>query len=203
MSFEISNQMSLQDGLNAYRIQEGVLDEFKKRGFELPSCPNWMTEQGPAPYQGTIPNDLTELDDNQLGRYMSLLSGWIEYVSTEVSLADLSRIAAKEQLEFTTSKIRLTYRLDEEGKKRTIQDINDLMRNDPRFVESNRASLHLEGYYTLIKNKLKAAEQNYKAISRRISQTIADSDRDNRNHSTSKFRTPTPGRPLVPGRGGL
>lgn len=201
MSFEVSNQMSLQDGLNAYRIQEGVLEQFKKRGFALPTCPNVMTDQGPAPYQGTIPDDLTELDDNQLGRYMSLLSGWIEYVSTEVSLADLSRISAKEQLEFTTSKIRLTYRLDEEAKKRTVQDINDLMRNDPRFVESNRAFLHLEGYYIQVKNKLKAAEQNYKAISRRISQTIADSERDNRQHSIGKHRTPTPGRPLVPGRG--
>ena len=203
MGFEVSNQMQLQDGLNAYRIQEGVLKAFQERGFKLPDHPQYMTEQGPAPYQGTIPDDLTVLDDNQLGRYMSLLSGWIEYVSTEVSLADLSRIAAKEQLEFTTSKIRLTYRMDEEGKKRTVQDINDLMRNDPRFVESNRAFLHLEGYYTLIKNKLKAAEQNYKAISRRISQTIADSDRDNRNHSAGKHRMPTPGRPLVPGRGGL
>jgi hypothetical protein len=203
MGFDVNNQMSLQDGLNAYRIQEGVLKAFQDRGFKLPDPPQYMTEQGPAPYQGTIPNDLTDLTDEQLGRYMSLLSGWIEYVSTEVSLADLSMISAKEQLEFTSAKIRLTYRLDEEGKKRTVQDIADLMRNDPRFVEANRAFLHLEGYHTLAKNKLKAAEQNYKAISRRISQTIADSERDTRNHGVSNRRVPTPGRPLVPGRGGL
>jgi hypothetical protein len=189
-TFSVENKVSLQEGLSAYQIQDGVLKELANRGIPIPPVPTYMTETGPSYYQGDIPPDLTELSDKQLGKLLGLLSIWIDYLSTQIELAKMSKNVAKEQLDLTASIVRLTYKEDEEGKRRIADERNDLVKRDPRFVEANRIHLHLDSYYELMKVRLSSAHQNYKAVSRRISQVLSDNDRAGRDASVQQFSSP-------------
>lgn len=199
MAFEIENQLPLDDGLNCYRIRDAVLEEYQKRGLPLPPAPirpgNVLNQ--PAPYQGEIPHDLTTLTDQELGQYMSLLSLWINYVGIQMAMARMERTIAKHQLEFTEATIRLSYRLDEHGKKRTGPERDDMVHCDRRYVEANRTFVFLEAFASLVEVVYKSAEQNFNAVSRRITQRGQDTDRGGRGNTV--HNTPNGG-PLLPGR---
>lgn len=198
MTFEIENQLPLDDGLNAYRIRDSALSEFQKRGFSMPSAPIMeRANSSPALYQGEIPNDLTVLTDQELGHYMSLLSLWINYVGIQMALARMEKTIAKHQLEFTEATIRLSYKRDDEGKKRTSQEREDMMRCDRRFIEANRTFVYLEAFAALIEVVYKSAEQNFNAVSRRITQRGQDQDRGHRGHNVGNVQN---GTPLIPRR---
>ena len=152
-------------------------------------------------YHGQIPEDLSVLTDNQLAQYMSLLSLWLEDVGAQQTLADIAHKKAVRQLEFTEATIRLTYKVDEEGKKRTVQERDDCVKRDRRFVKVNSVAGYTEAYLALITNSYRAAQQNYKVISRRITQRGQEVERGNRNSSIagggSNYQ---PGTPMFPGR---
>lgn len=193
MAFEIENTLPLDDGMNAYRIRDAALLEFQKRGFPMPVAPVFQQGSTVTPYQGEIPNDLTVLSDQQLGHYMSMLSLWINYVGIQMALARMEKTIAKHQLEFTEATIRLSYKRDDEGKKRTSQEREDMMRCDRRFIEANRSFVYLEAFAALIEVVHKSAEQNFNAVSRRITQRGQDQDRGHRGHAVNST-------PLVPRR---
>ncbi len=188
MAFEIENQLPLDDGLNAYRIRAAVLEEYSKRGMPMPQVPMWQAvNSAPVAYQGDIPHDLTVLSDQQLGHYMSMLSLWINYVGIQMALARMERTISRHQLEFTEATIRLSYKRDEEGKKRTSQERDDMVRCDRRFVEANRTYVFLDSFATLIEVVYKSAEQNFNAVSRRITQRGQDTDRGNRGQHVNNL----------------
>jgi len=193
MAFEIENQLPLDDGLNAYRIRDSALAEFQKRGFSMPMAPVFQHGATSTAYQGEIPSDLTTLSDQELGQYMSMLSLWINYVGIQMALARMEKTISKHQLEFTEATIRLSYKRDDEGKKRTSQEREDMMRCDRRFIEANRGFVYLEAFAALIEVVYKSAEQNFNAVSRRITQRGQDQDRGNRGHSVNNA-------PMIPRR---
>lgn len=197
MAFEIANQIPLDDGLNMYRIREEVLTQYKARGLPMPALPFWTTPTGTVPYQGEIPNDLTACNDQQLGQYMSMLSNWISYVGTQMAVARMEKTIARHQLEFTEATIRLSYKRDEDNKKRTSQERDDLVYCDRRFVEANRTYLYLESFAALVEVVYKSAEQNFNAVSRRITQRGQDQDRGNRGQGVQNVPN---GQSLVPRR---
>lgn len=192
MTFEIENQLPLDDGLNAYRIRDSALAEFQKRGFSMPQAPVFQQGSQLTSYQGEIPSDLTVLSDQQLGHYMSLLSLWINYVGIQMAIARMEKNIAKHQLEFTEATIRLSYKRDDEGKKRTSQEREDMMRCDRRFIEANRTFVYLETFAALIEVVYKSAEQNFNAVSRRITQRGQDQDRGHRGHSVNNIPNSSP-----------
>lgn len=198
MAFELVNQLPLDDGLNCYRIREAVLEEYQKRGFPMPPVPVRTDSYGRAtPYQGEMPNDLTILSDQELGQYMSLLSLWINFVGTQMAVARLERTIAKNQLEFTEATIRLSYRLDENNKKRTGPERDDMVHCDRRFIEANRTFIFLDSFASLVEVVYKSAEQNFNAVSRRITQRGQDSDRGDRGHNVHNAKISN-GSPLFP-----
>jgi len=194
-SFEIENQLPLDDGLNCYRIREAVLVEYQKRGLPMPPAPMRQHE----PYQGDIPNDLTTLNDQELGQYMSLLSLWINYVGIQMAMAKMEKTIAEHQLMFTEATIRLSYKRDEDGKKRTGPERDDMVHCDRRYIEANRTFIFLEAFASLISVVYKSAEQNFNAISRRITQRGQETERGNRGHNVQQTQVPT-GQALFPRR---
>jgi hypothetical protein len=131
---------------------------------------------------------------------MSLLSLWINYVGVQMAVARMERTISRHQLEFTEATIRLSYKRDEEGKKRTTQERDDMVRCDRRFIEANRTHVYLESFASLIEVVYKSAEQNFNAISRRITQRGQDHDRSNRGQHVNNI--PNGGAPLFPRRAG-
>jgi hypothetical protein len=199
VGFKIENQLPLEAGLSVYNIRDQVQEEFQKRGFIVPPLPQQLGHDGrPVPYHGDIPHDLTQLSDQQLGQLMTLLSLWMEYVGGQLALADMARTVAKTQLEFTEATIRLTYRTDEEGKKRTVQERDDMVQVDKRYVEAKRSFMYLEAFHVLVENVYKAAKQNYSAVSRRVTQRGQEIEQGGR--TTNVGNMPAPGNPLFHGR---
>lgn len=195
--FEIQNQLPLDDGLNCYRIRDAVIAEYQKRGLPMPPIPTRQVANQVVAYQGDIPQDLTVLSDQDLGHYLSLLSLWINYVGTQMSLARMEKTIAEAQLEFTKATIRLSYKRDEEGKKRTGPEREDMVHCDRRYVEANRTYIFLESFAALIEVVYKSAEQNYNAVSRRITQRGQDTDRGTRGQSVQSTHS---GQLLAPRR---
>lgn len=189
MAFEIENQLPLDDGLNCYRIRDAVLEEYHKRGLPLPPAP--MTSAS-TQYQGDIPSDLTILSDQELGRYMSLLSLWINYVGVQMAMARMEKTIARHQLEFTEATIRLSYKRDEDGKKRTGPERDDMVHCDRRYIEANRTYIFLESFASLVEVVYKSAEQNFNAISRRITQRGQDTDRGSRGQHVQQVPSGQP-----------
>jgi len=198
MGFDVENQMDLAEGMSLYEIQADVLNDFHQRGFIIPVAPQQNTDQGPQPYRGDLPPDLTQLDDQTLGTLLTMLTRWLEYVGTQLTLTDLSRTVSGEQRDFTEATIKLTYKFDDDQKKRTVQERMAKVTTDRRYAKVNRAYIYLNTLYTLTEGVYKAAKQNYAAVSRRVTQRGQEIDRNNRTGAVGQL--PAPGAPLLPGR---
>ena len=156
-----------------------------------------MLNRAVQPYRGEITENINELTDEQLCQYMTMLSLWLEYVGTQQTLADMAHKEAVAQLEFAESTIRLTYKTDEEGKKRTAQERVDMVQTDVRYIDRRSTALYMETYLALVANRYRAASQHYKVISRRITQRGQEIERGSRNEGAARGPS-TP--PSFPGR---
>ncbi len=194
--FEIENRLPLDDGQNVYRIRDAVLAEFQRRGFIIPAAPTWVVNGVVSTYQGDIPSDLTVLTDQQLGQLLSMLSGWLAFTGIQMAIARMEKTVANSQLEFTEATIRFSYKYDEDNKKRTVQERDDMVHCDRRYVEAHRSYIYLDSFCTLVELVHKSAEQNYNAVSRRITQRGQEIDRGNRNSGVNNQF----GSPLMPSR---
>lgn len=198
MGFDVENQMDLAEGMSLYEIQASVLEDFHRRGFVIPPAPTQNTTQGPAPYRGDLPPDLTQLNDQELGALMTILTQWLDYVGTQMTLTDMARTSAEEQRAFTEAKIKLTYKFDNEEKKRTVQERDAMVKVDRRYATVNRSFIYLDDLYGLIEGKYKAAKQSYAAVSRRVTQRGQEIERANRTDTVGSL--PAAGSPLIPRR---
>jgi hypothetical protein len=197
--FSIENKVDLEDGQNLYRIKDTVVAEFQRRGFTIPSAPIVSGPDGrPAAYQGEIPPDLTILSDQHLGQYLSLLSGWLAFTGIQMAMAQMENTIAKSQLEFAEATIRLSYKYDEDHKKRTVQERDDMVHCDRRYIEAHKTFIYLDSFCTLVELVHKSAEQNYNAVSRRITQRGQEIDRGGRNNNVGNSMNS----PLMPRRPG-
>lgn len=115
-----------------------------------------------------------------------------------MAMARMEKTIARHQLEFTEATIRLSYKRDEEGKKRTGPERDDMVHCDRRYVEANRTYIFLESFASLVEVVYKSAEQNFNAISRRITQRGQDTDRGSRGQHVQQLPS---GQALFPRRG--
>lgn len=195
MIFNVDNQAEFEVGIAAYSIQAQVLKQYATGGFSIPHAPQQMVGGAVSPYRGEIPENLSDLSDDQLGQYLAMLSLWLEYVGSQQTLADMAHKEAEVQLAFAEATIRLTYKLDEEGKKRTVQERDDMVQTDIRYIKCRGAALYLETYLALVTNRYRAASQHSKVVSRRITQRGQEIERGNRNEGIGHHpNTSFPGR---------
>lgn len=189
MKFDLNQRMDIEDGVNAYKVQEKAAQQAHEWNLPMGQIPVWANADGTVEkYQGQIPPDLTILSDDHLGMYMTLLSNWIEYVGGKVALTDNARTQAKEQMKFVAARIRLTFKNDEEGKRRSNPERDDMVTTDPRFVEANSRYLYFENLHAYTKTALEAAEQKYKAVSRRVTQRENEISRGTRGGLVGNLR---------------
>lgn len=173
--------MSIEEGANLYTDRSrAALDALSKKGFGSPNPPMVQTSAGLMPYQGTIPPNLPDLDDNMLGYYMGLLSEWNSYVQSQLAEASVQYTNAKAILEHTEAKLRIAYQVDENDKKRSNPERDDYMTTDRRFIEAKSNVIYWDTLYTSIKAIANSAENAFSAVSRRITQRGQEIDRGNR-----------------------
>lgn len=197
MDFGITNKADFDGGIAAYGIQKQVMEQYERGGFPIPNAPQQMLpgQSRSTPYRGEIPENLAELSDDQLTQYMNMLSLWLEFVGHQQTLADMSHKEAMAQLNFAEATIRLTYKMDEEGKKRTAQERDDMVQTDIRYINCRSTELYFDSYLALVANRYRAASQHYKVVSRRITQRGQEIERGNRNEAGAHAH-----KPVFPGR---
>lgn len=185
-SFNPNNEITLEEGINAYRSSASqALSFLAQKGFAMPGPPTYNTQSGPQPFRGEIPSSLTSLTDDQLGTYMGLLTEWNNYVQTQLAEADTQLQEVKAILELTEAKLRILYTRDPDGKKRSNPERDDLMTADRRYVEARSQVIHWETVYKYIRAIANSAENSFSAISRRITQRGQEIDRSNRQGNTT------------------
>lgn len=197
MEFIVDNKADYAGGLAAYSIQQQVMDQYQKGGFSIPHAPQQVLNGQVQPYRGEIPENISDLTDEQLAQYMNMLSLWLEYVGTQQTLADMAHKEAEAQLDFAEATIRLTYKTDEAGKKRTVQERDDMVHTDVRYIERKSTALYMESYMALVANRYRAASQHYKVVSRRITQRGQEIERGSRNEGAAPHHN---GPPKFPSR---
>lgn len=187
-NFNPSNEISLEEGIRLYeeRAQQAIA-LLHQKGFGQRVPPQIQTNSGMMPYQGTLPTNLPELTDDQLGYYMGVLTEWNAYVQDQLAQANVQYAKAKAIIEHVEAKLRIAYARDEEDKKRSNPERDDFMKADRRYLESNSNLIYWETLYTHIKAIANSADQAFSAVSRRITQRGQEIDRGNRGNTVANI----------------
>lgn len=185
-TFQAKPEITLEEGIAMYQTQSTAAYAFMtQKGYAQPVLPHTQGNAGAQPYRGELPPDLTALTDEQLGVYLGLLSEWNNYVQFQLAESDSQLTLAKSALALVEAKLRISYRNDEEQKKRSNPERDDYVQADRRFVEANAQVLYWETVWRYTKAIAFSAEQAFSAVSRRITQRGQDIERGRRETSTT------------------
>jgi hypothetical protein len=199
-NFNPSPDMSIEEAMAFFDTRAAqAVNALVVKGFSMPARPQMNTTAGMQYYSGELPHDITSLSDNELGRYMGLLSEWSQYVNCQLAESDLQLQSSKAKLVVLEARLRRLYQKDEEGKKRSNPERDDYMQSDRRHIEQSGEVLYWEGVYGYIKAIAKAADNSFAAVSRRITQRGQDIDRNNRQGNSTGHTNIGPG-PIFSGR---
>lgn len=179
-------------------ITKDVVAALATRGLPLAGPPS-------NGFHGDMPSLITSLDDEKLGDLLNNLSRWCGYIDEELSKAETFMKGSKSQLEFLESRIRIAIRADENTRKLTVQDKNDIVTTDTRVVAARAKYLYAAAVYDLTKTVLSTAQRDWDTVSRRITQRGQDIERMKRENNVAGQTRPgrfnRPNRPVGDGLG--
>jgi len=176
-------ELDLNTGLALFdQHLQKALTNLQNNGFYMPHPPHYQGQGGVSVwYRGELPPDISELSDQQLGWYMSMLSSWNGYVQTKLAEADLNRTNAEEKLNFLQAKLQVALIGQKHGNKSlTVSQVKAIIESDKRYVEIKIAYIEFETHYKMIRAAAEAAESNWWTVSRRITQRGQELERDRR-----------------------
>lgn len=181
-NFRINNELTVQEGLDIYKTSaDQALAELSRKGFAPPPMPMYQTAHGMQPYRGEVPADITTMSDDQLGTCLGRLSEWNAYVQFQLAEADSQLLAAKADLALVEAKLRIAYKVDEEGKKRSNPERDDHVGVDVLYLSANSKMVYWETMYRYTKAIALATESAFATVSRRITQRGQEMERERRN----------------------
>ena len=151
-------------GLAQLDVYKDALAHVQSRGISLPSLPL-------NGYRGEMPQDLTALDDDELGDLLNNLSQYCGYVENELSISQSKLDTAKAQFDFTYARVRVGVKASiEEKPKLTDRDRTDLVVTEPRVNAAEAKVIYEETVYRLIRTHRDQTQRNWDTVSRRITQ---------------------------------
>lgn len=192
MKRKLPEQILLHEGKARIDRVNEVEAELEVLGLRLPEKPTMYDKESgeEVEYYGQLPDDIANLDDLALFSEMEKQTKWGNYIAGQLAKADVARKAALAKEKLAEAKIRLDYRTDEEGTQRSVQDSRDLQEADRSYVEIKSEVLVAEARYLYIAAIAQAAEDSYKALSRRITQKGQELERDRRTTAVGNYKTP-------------
>lgn len=191
-------EVSIEEARGILDIEETVLQKIAAIGLSIPGKPIYTDATGASKYfEGIIPHDLTQLSEQELGFYMSMVTAWMSYVGSQKTLADMRKTIAKEQLEVFEAKLRLSHKDDDEGRRRSNPERDDIVRRHRQVVEARSVYITLNAVYKFTAGHYQAAEQLFATISRRITQTQNSSGHNNRQTNLQNRSQPGAGGPAL------
>lgn len=130
----------------------------------------------PGQVVSALPEDLTRLDDNQLGQLLNVLGQWVGYIDQQLANADSSRNSADSYLTYIQARVRIEIKSRSE-KKLTAQEKNDIMETNPQVVDAKNKAMFWESIYRLTKSLRDSVQLSWETASRRITQRGQEVDR--------------------------
>jgi hypothetical protein len=194
--FNVDPEISLDDAVNLLRnAHQQALNKFQQQGFVEPRPPMVMAANGvPIAFDGSLPPDLTTLNDNQLGSLLTLFTEYTNYVSSMAIRSEMELKALQETYDIVEAKLNALYLLDENSKRRTEAERKFAVRCDRRYVQIRSDLLQKETYVKILNGVVEASSKGYSAVSRRITQRGQEAERGNRGVNVGNL--PAPGQPM-------
>lgn len=185
-NLELRSQEDLSIGVRRLDVYQDALTQVQSRGIIAPVPPA-------SGYRGGMPQDLTALDDDELGDLLNNLSQFTGYVESELAQSQAKLDAAKAQFDFTYASVRLEVKKAAQGRI-TDRDKTDLVITDLRVVEAQAKVLYSESVYRLTRTIREQAQRNWETVSRRITQRGQEIERMKRDHNVAGIPAPNSGR---------
>lgn len=182
INIDVQTLEELNTGAKRLDTYQDALLQVQSRGIIAPTLPT-------SGYRGEMPQDLTSLDDDDLGDLLNNLSQYTGYVESELAQAQTKLDSAKAQFDFTYAKVRIGVKAAAEGRL-TDRDKTDLVITDPRVVEAQASALYAEGIYRLTRTIREQAQRNWETVSRRITQRGQEVERMKRDHNVAGIQAP-------------
>ncbi len=117
-----------------------------------------------------LPQDLTSLDDNQLGYQLSMFAQWVGYIDWHLANVDGERQQADAYLTFIQARVRIAIKAKGGEKKMTTKDKDDVTETNPEVVSAMQKQMFWESTYRLTKAVRDSVQLGWETISRRITQ---------------------------------
>lgn len=182
-AIELRAPEELDVGARRLDVYQDALMHVQSRGIIAPSLPG-------SGYRGEMPQDLTGLDDNDLGDLLNNLSQYTGFVESELAQSQAKLDSAKAQFEFTYARVRIGVKAMAEGRI-TDRDKTDLVITDPRVNAAQQMVLYTESIYRLTRTIREQAQRNWETVSRRITQRGQEVERMKRDHNVAGIQAPT------------
>lgn len=148
------------------RHSKAAYQEIKAQGMDLPQQPESDMPQ--------LPPDLTELGDRDLmGLYQKYVA-WSDYISVQVSCAQVDERNAMRNLEMHENASLLM--LQARGKK--VTEARNEMKSDPALEAWRDAAFGAEAYRKMIESLLNNCERDASLISRELTRRTTESRRE-------------------------
>jgi hypothetical protein len=155
------------EGEDRYDVHDSAMQEMLDRGVKLPRRPRKESQFTDADGWYVVPNNLTELANDDLGELYTIVQACAAYVSGQLADVRNQYEVAKKQLGFITAHVKLN--------QTGAQKHKDTMSNvDIRVVEQDAKVTRLSCLLTLMEEARRAAEGDIKMISRIV--TIREQD---------------------------
>lgn len=189
---EIQHRITLEEGNQQYDAMiPAAIQTVAGRGIPVQrEPPTIQTPQGPTYFTGQLPHDLTKCTDDQLGDLLTSIARWQEFVETDLAAAHMNFKKAQARMEHVEALLRVAYRNDELGKKRTEQERKDVIKSDRRYVEAQSQLLYYETIYRLTNAVAESANRNWETVSRRITQRQQEIERGKREWNVGQTSSP-------------
>lgn len=188
-------QISLDDGLKTLSVTAKVIEELEDLGLHMPTRPEYHDPNTGEDFCGQLPAQLADLDDQALYQELEKQTKWGNYVNGELAKAESYLAEAKAKEELAKAKIRLSYRNDGAGGKRTEAEAKVLTECDRYYTNVRMEVLKANARFTYIQAIMKNADDGYGVISRRITQRGQEVDRDRRTIAVGGIKAPGVSRP--------
>lgn len=130
----------------------------------------------PADKMPGLPRDVTDLSEPDLMERFSEMTGWVNFLGTQLASAIVDEESAKSVLD----KIRAIGAVRNRSEK-TVTAAKARVYEDDDFNEAHEAYEALYAYRKLIESRYNAADRNSAVLSRELTRRTSRSDRENRN----------------------
>ena len=175
--------MRFEDGTNAYdSAVDEAMDDVVKRGLGVPSRPLENGELGDCP---ELPH-LGEIGPSDLVVLLGVFTQWYSYAKGQEREAEIMKNAAEKKRAYAWSRVR-------KSKTGTVNDKDDQVRIDSRFINVDRDFEIADGRQRLIMGVVEGLKRDVETISRAITVWEQINFAEKRGGNAGKGNRPAPG----------